>query len=455
MKLALPPGIFNPNRPFQPSRSRIFYGWIIAFAGTVGIICSIPGQTMGVSVFTDRLIDSLEVKRTWISFAYLVGTIISGFLVSPMGRWLDRHGLRHGAVISGFGIGAALIFLSQVDRIAAGISSIFPTTWELGFKVLAVTIGFFLLRFFGQGLMTLASRNMIAKWFDEFRGRVTAISGIAASFAFSVTPLFFDWLIVGIGWRMTWLSLALFCGLFFALFAWLFFRDNPEECGLLMDGGVKPKEGRRINQDNRVVRQFTKSEAIRTYGFWIYNLALSFQGFFITGYTFHILSIADDLDLTREAVLGAFFPGAVLAIFISLLVGWLIDRTRLKYGLVVFCVGVTLIPSGLLLAPHSYSIWVLIAGLGLAGGSFAPVIGTVWARFFGRRELGAISGLNMSSLVIGSALGPIVFSLSYDHLGGYRPAIVLGVVCGVLLIFGSLFAGNPQRKLQIEEGNDV
>lgn len=438
---------FDPNRPFRPSRIPVFYGWIVAAAATVGIVCSIPGQTMGVGVFTDRLIEALGIRRTWISAAYLVGTIGSGFLITPAGRWLDRAGIRFGAVVSAAGIAAALVFLSQVDRIAAVFSGAFPAAWAIGVKIFFVTAGFFLLRFFGQGLMTLASRNMIAKWFDLFRGRVTSISGIFAAFSFSLAPLLFDWMIREAGWRGAWLVLAGFSGLGFGLFAWLFFRDNPEECGLLMDGGRRIPEGTKGNPDNEVVREFTRAEAVRTYGFWIYNLSLSFQGFFITGYTFHIVSVAQNLEIPRQIALGAFLPAATAGLFISLAVGWLIDRTRLKYSLQVFTLGVALIPFGLLSAPGPHAVGILIAGLAVSGGAFAPVMGTVWARFFGRRHLGAISGVNMASLVFGSAFGPILFSLSYDYLGGYRPVIQISLGVGIALLACSFFAENPQRRL--------
>ena len=45
--------------PFAPSRWPVFYGWVIVFVATIGSIFSIPGQTMGFSVFTDVLMKEL------------------------------------------------------------------------------------------------------------------------------------------------------------------------------------------------------------------------------------------------------------------------------------------------------------------------------------------------------------------------------------------------------------
>jgi len=44
------------NKPFSPARLPFFYGWIILFAGIIGMLMSVPGQTVGVSAFTEDLL---------------------------------------------------------------------------------------------------------------------------------------------------------------------------------------------------------------------------------------------------------------------------------------------------------------------------------------------------------------------------------------------------------------
>ena len=45
--------VFEPDFPFAPSRLPFFYGWLVLVVATLAILVSIPGQTMGVSVFTE------------------------------------------------------------------------------------------------------------------------------------------------------------------------------------------------------------------------------------------------------------------------------------------------------------------------------------------------------------------------------------------------------------------
>ena len=80
--------------PFDPSRVPFYYGWVILVAGTIGIVASIPGQTAGVSVFTDHLTESTGMTRLQLSIAYLIGTGAGGFLLPRGGRAIDRRGSR-------------------------------------------------------------------------------------------------------------------------------------------------------------------------------------------------------------------------------------------------------------------------------------------------------------------------------------------------------------------------
>ena len=62
-----------------------FYGWIIVAASAFGMIFSVPGQTIGVSVFTDYLIEALGLSRDQLSLAYMIGTLSSASILSFSG----------------------------------------------------------------------------------------------------------------------------------------------------------------------------------------------------------------------------------------------------------------------------------------------------------------------------------------------------------------------------------
>ena len=69
--------------PFPAARVPVFYGWVIAALSTLGFLMSIPGQTMGMAVFTDPLIEALSLSRTQLSMAY--DDVLDGGYGSPNG----------------------------------------------------------------------------------------------------------------------------------------------------------------------------------------------------------------------------------------------------------------------------------------------------------------------------------------------------------------------------------
>ena len=216
----------------------------------------------------------------------------------------------------------------------------------------------------------------------------------------------------------------------------------------IVHGWSQNKQNRKeTNEDLIIYREYTREEALRTRAFWIFNLIIGLHSFVITGYTFHIVSIALDLSIEKSTILEAFVPASIIGILISLACGTISSKVRLKWLLSLLPIGgfiFTLGPAFGLPHPHFF----IIAGLGTAGGVFGVVSGMVWPRFFGRAHLGAISGVNMATMVYGSAAAPLCFSLSYDLLGSYRILFVAIAGCYLIAIVSCFWADNPQRKLK-------
>ena len=239
---------FEPNFPFTPSKVPFFYGWIILIFTTLGTVASIPGQTMGVGVFTDYLINNTSLNRMQISLSYMIGTILSSLLILISGSYVDRFGTRIMISFAGIGLGISLILFSQSLVIISYLESKLPEYSSSLISILVMILIFLLLRQFGQGLLAMVSRITIAKWFDRRRGLVSGISGIFVSFGFSGAPLFMNQIIREYGYsRSIWIMAILF-GFGMALIGWFFYRDNPEECGLMMDGRKNFQTKKKFNK---------------------------------------------------------------------------------------------------------------------------------------------------------------------------------------------------------------
>ncbi len=413
-------------------------------ASTFGMLASIPGQTMGVGVFSEYLISKTGLNRIELSFAYMMGTILSSLILPFAGKLLDRIGARIMILATGIGLGVSLLFFAQTVTLINSLSPVFSGFLPHSFLALLVmTLAFMLLRQFGQGIMAMVSRNVLAKWFDAKRGLVTGISGIFVSFGFSVAPLGINILINKFGFLGTILLLSATCGFGMALLGWLFFRDRPEECGLFMDGSTKAKASKHSTTPER---DSTLSDAVKSYNFWIFCLGMCSSSLIVTGFTFHIDSIAQTSGLSRSEAYSIFLPMSLVSVVSYFLSGWASDRMSLKYLLMMLLITLSIGCLGMMAFETQWSRIIVIICFGLQGGLWGCLSLVTWPRFYGRKHLGAISGLFMSCQVFASAIGPPVFGVSEYYTGNYHNAAWAMAVLNVVLLIGSFRARSFYRS---------
>jgi len=432
-----------PNKPFDVAKWPFFYGWMILACGSLGILMSIPGQTMGVSVFTDSLIEVLHISRDELSLAYMLGTIGSSFILPWAGKQYDKYGARVLAILASIGLGSVLVFLSKID--------VFLFQWlKVSSSILVIattTIGFLFLRFFGQGVLTMASRNMMMEWFDRRRGFATGFSNVFIALSFSSAPLLLYYLIDSVGWSTAWQYLAVISGLGFSIFFFLFYRDTPEKSGLKPDGDyLKPIKN--TKHFFPVVKDFTKKEVMNNFAFWVIALMLAMQGLYVTGFTFHVISIFQEAGYTEAQAISIFPPIAVVAVMITLVSSSISDYIPLKYLIYVKGFGASFGILGMVQLAHwDIAYYLIIIGTGIMSGLFGVLTSVTWPRYYGRKHLGAISGQATMMIVFGSALGPILFSLSLTSFQSYQVAGLICFILFLLLTIAAIKADNPQKEL--------
>lgn len=479
----------DPNYPFQPSRFPIFYGWVILVSSIMNVIMSIPGQTIGVSVFTDHLLEATGLSRLDLSNAYLLGTLISGCLLPFGGALLDRLGARLIIFSSALGLSLTLFYLSAIDRLAAGLlqhfstlsSDINPLMRAKSFIFMMLIVGFTSLRFNGQGMLTMASRTTLGKWFDRWRGKVSGIEGVVIACGFALAPWVISHWINAMGWRQTWRSMATVIG-FGGLMGWFLIRDNPEQCGLLMDGATpetaiscsdttanlmtqtssetSPKTtsqaifvpnsdeptSKNVPSSNFKLEGYTRREALNTLAFWAAVLALASHALAMTGITFHIIDIGVELGLSAAQMVRIFIPIAIVATVIGVLTGIASDRIRLQtlYILMMVFQGIGFSALG------HYNLfvfqWIVTISLGITAGCFGTLLTVTLPRFFGRACLGAIAGVQTMTIVLASALGPTLLAWFKETLHSYKPGLYICAGFSPIIIILMAFAQTPPQQ---------
>ena len=426
--------MLNPNKYsfINPKKTPFFYGYIILIVGSIGVLASIPGQTVGVSVFTDPVKDALGLSRNQFSNAYMIGTLLSSLLVTRAGFLFDKYGARYVAFFATIFLGISLLLFSISVKISDLVKSILNIdSWLIPF--ILITILFFFIRFCGQGALTMSSRNMVMMWFNKNRGKINSISSITVSLGFSSSPILINRLIDDHGWQLSWQLLAI-CLFIFSFFIIQFYRNKPEDFNLNPDGIINDSETIEVEE---VENNLTLVEAKKTRAFWMFGLILGFNSFFITGFTFHIVSIFASQDYTKSQAIAVFLPISIIAISVSTLCNILSDYVSHKIYLYAMIFGGILASFGLLFLSSTFGIYILISGLGLLGGLFSVVNAVTWPKYFGRKYLGSITGKVMSFLVIASAIAPSLFSYCYSTFNSYSYISYLAMSFLVFLLIGS------------------
>ena len=378
-----------------------------------------PGQTAGLSVFTDPLIRELDVSRTEISVSYLIGTLLGALAQPAIGRALDRWGVRRVTIIIGLTFALILFVLSFVG------------------EIIGLTAGFTGVRMAGQGALSLAATTAVARAIHHRRGLALGLASAIGSAGISLAPVFLESLIAAVGIHNAWRWEAAAVLLVVVPLAFVFPRRTR-----------RPVDAPTTSPDQIALSgvSWTLPEAIRTGMFWIIAASLATSGMLGTGLAFHQIAILGEQGLSPLEAAANFLPQTVTGILATLLTGSLIDRANPKL-FVVFSM-VTLAGALLMLPLVSPGASAVLYGLvlGAASGSLRGLEAASYVRYYGTEHIGSIRGVATSISLASTALGPLALSLGFDLTGGFvGPAMVFAAIPATVAVV-ALFVRPPERR---------
>lgn len=404
------------------SSSPVYYGWIVWLVATICLVATAPGQSFTVSLFFDFFIDDFGLSRTTVSSLYGAGTFGGSLALTWIGLQIDRQGNRKMGVIIGTCFAIALVMMSFV---------IGP---------ISLLIGFFAIRGFGQGALSLVNTTVMAEWFQRLRGRMMSISILAFALFQAV---YIPWLqrqLEIYDWQQMWVILGICVAVVVIPLTWLLMRNKPEEHGLLPDGDIKNQK-----TEETEITGWTLREAMRTPAFWVFLCGRLISPAWGTGLIIHQVSLFNEVGHSPATAATAYSMITLIMAASSIGFGILVDK--LRPGLVMF-VQLTALVVSLIMANYmtnQYLIFIYALGFGLVMGGGGVFDGAVWANLFGRKYHAAIRGFVTTAMIASSAVGPIIFGVSFDYFDGYTPALWLGVVLSVMVGIGALLVKNPRK----------
>lgn len=391
--------------------------WILAVAG-LAVFLSGPAQTYGVSAFVDPMLADLGLSRSLFSTLYAIGTLAGAGTLLVVGREIDRAGNRLVLAVAAAGFGLALVILSVVTG------------------PLSLLIGFALLRSLGSGILTLGARTLIPHWFVQRRGRAFSLIGLAGTLSLATIPPVNDLLIGAVGWRAAWRIDAIVILVVLLPAIVLLVRNRPADIGQLPDG-ARPSSGVEAAAPEPEAG-LTLREAWRLPVFWALLGAGLVPALVVTGLSFNQVAIFTERGLPSTLAATTFTVEAAVGLPVTLLTGWLVDRYSPRYALAAAQVFMAVAMVWLLVTATPELALLYSAFRGVSSGLWMVAADVAWPAYFGRRYLGSIRGFSFAIGVTGAAVGPVIFGLAYDYLGGYNPAIlgllVLPIVAAIAVL---------------------
>ena len=434
-----------PTPGTAPVKTRFFYGWVIVAVAGLGLFFSGPGQTYSVSAFIDSYIAEYGWSRSLVSSFYSIATLMAGLLLPFVGRMVDRVGQRAVSVAIGTMLGLACFWNSAIS----GAVMLFA--------------GFFMLRLFGQGSMSLLPSTLVPQWFISKRGRALSFMAVGGFISSAFFPPANAWLIANWGWRTAWTTWGFALLVIFVPLSYFLIRNKPEDIGLLPDGvcedtAVKPTDTGPTTAAFAPAREvsWTLPEALKTRAFWLILFCVGVPAMVDTGMVFHLVSILghQGLDITAAALVLSVV--AMVGFPTSFLVGFMVERVSARYVLAAGFAGNLVY---LMLIQHINTLQLAIGvGIlwGLVAGIYRIVFNYIWPDYYGREHLGSIRGLAMTAGVIASALGPLPFGIAYDFFGGYTEIIYIMMLFPALAAVAALAASKPSAsQLQSDRASNA
>ncbi len=410
----------------------VFYGYWLIGAAFVAQFIAVGMQNYVIGAFMLPMCEDLGWTRAEFTLPRTLGQFVlavAGFLI---GARVDLHGARPFMFGGAFVLAASLFLLSDVQTLAGWI-----VLNGLMLSVGAAMIG------------NLVVNVTLAKWFVELRGRAIAWSAMGVSMAGVVLTPATAWMIGHWGWRTSWELLAL-ATLVFVLPVAAVMRRAPEDHGLHPDGRTNEQvaNGLGANAAADFSSSVTRAAALRTPTFYL--LVLAFGLFTINIGVMLLQTIPYLIDAGFEATTAAFMitVASIPALVSKPIWGHFIDRaeprplaaggavlTGLSVLVIVVSVG----------AGNLAGVYVGYFLLGCGWGGMIPLSEVIWARFFGRRYLGAVRSAALPFSLIFAAGAPLAVSYYHDVVGDYVGALLTIAVANLISAVLILRIPKPTR----------
>jgi MFS family permease len=376
------------------------------------------------AVFFVAFLEEFGWSRAETSVAYAVSQLISGVSAPIIGALVDRLGPRILVLCGGSLLAGGL-------AASAYVSSLWQLTFLYGF---VMTVG-------ANCLGLVVSVPLISRWFIHQRGMAVSIVQSANGLGRAASAPLVQLLISAIGWRQSYVVLAVVMAVFVVPLGWFFRQREPGEMtrsAIGVSSSIGQHGATRVvhsGEPGRMTpavprRDWSLREAMTTIHFWLLfgvYLCTGLGSFFVS---LHQLAFATDIGFEKLYAASVLGIGSFLAIGGTIFTGTISDyigrelAAILAYGISIIGVICALFIAS---PEQTWLLWLHACFFGLTWGARGPTITAKTADLFPGRHLGVILGVITIGTGVGSAIGSWASGWIFDLFGSYRLAFVLSI----------------------------
>lgn len=353
--------------------------------GFLLMMFSFFGQTYFVGLTGDDVRAHFGLSAGQFGGLYMAATLMSSATLPWLGRTLD---LMPGWKVARFtipGLAVACVLLAFAPNLVV------------------LVLALYLLRLFGQGMMTEIAYTETGRWFVANRGRAMALIVLGLQAGAALIPLAAVYLEQRGGWRLPWVGGAVVLAL--VGFPVILKLISVERVAQPCEYHVK---------SSRHARDWTRREVLRDpilYLILAGTLAPAFIGttiFFYQGYLIKLRGY-------DPIVFAAAFPVmAVTTVVFGLLCGHLADRLGALRLLPILLIPVAAASLVIGLVRPTWGVYLFMFLAGVGNGFSQTLLGALWPEVYGLTNLGGIRAIVVSAMVLSSALGPSISGFFID-----------------------------------------
>lgn len=353
--------------------------------GSLLTLFSFFGQTYFVGLTGNDIQAHFGLSAGQFGGLYMAATLMSAVTLPWLGRTLD---LMPGWKVARFTIPSLAV--------ACVLVAFAP-------NIVMLVLALYLLRLFGQGMMTEIAYTETGRWFVANRGRAMALVVLGLQAGAALIPMAVVFLHQEGGWQLPWIVAA----------SALFLVGFPAILKLISVERI-PQPAEHHGKTVRLARNWTRREVLRDpmlYLVLVGILAPPFIGttiFFYQGYLIHLRGY-------NPLVFAAAFPVmSVTTVVFGLWCGHLVDRLGALRLMPFLLIPVTFASLVIGLITPIWGIYLFMFLAGVGNGFAQTLLGALWPEVYGLANLGGIRAIVVSAMVLSTALGPSISGAFMD-----------------------------------------